>query len=63
LNTIETREKILECMRLMVDDKTPVWIRRVYYNRAVKLLENYAGVDFNTLFDELEFKKRFVDAV
>ena len=57
-----TREKILEYMILMVDDTTPVWVRRQYHDKAVKLLVNYNGSDFQTLFDEFEFKERFVES-
>jgi len=57
-----TKEKILEYMILMVDDTTPVWIRRSYHYKAVNLLEEYNGNDFQTLFDEFKFKERFVES-
>ena len=57
-----TKEKILKYMILMVDDTTPIYIRRNYHDKAVNLLEEYNGNDFQTLFDEFKFKERFVES-
>ena len=57
-----TREKILEYMILMVDDTTPVWVRRNYHNKCANLLANYCGKDFDDLINQYLMKERFVES-
>ena len=46
------REKILEMIKLMGNEEAPNVIREMYHDRALVMLEDYQGRDFDKLMNK-----------
>ena len=52
MNNIEQKTRILELIELMGNENTPNIMRETYHDRALILLENYCGKDFEILMNK-----------
>lgn len=52
LEQSQTKKRILETIDLMGNKEVPDFMRIIYHNKALKLLTEYKGKDFNELMNK-----------